>query len=871
MKKRRNISRRLFLKGAAAATVLGAGVGLLDPERLLVSGAVGDVSQPVGEEWRPTCCWIGKQDCGMLARIENGRIVKFEGHTAHPRNEGTLCPKGMSQIMAVYDPYRVKKPLRRKNGKGVSGVWEEITWDEALTEVANRIKDVIGRDPNLLLWQKGRSKAKIFYDTAFVKATGALKMGHGGYCSDAGYRACEYTTGLHGVLHPDFRYTNYLLSWGWNAVAAGGNKFCWLTWPRQHLDARARGMKVVSLDPRKGGMGPHADRWLPLKPGTDLVFFLAIANVLIEKGFVDKEYLTNFTNSPFLVMESDGHFYKVDGKEQVWDITSESAKAADQPGLTPELDGEHMINGNKVKTAYRLFKEHVAGTTPEWAADICGLSAESIRQVAEELGENARIGATIVVDGKVLPYRPAAIMGYHVTQQELGFQACRAALIVGMLIGSIESVGGTRTDFTWKDDKNYTGLDKVSIKDTPDSIYLKNSKFFPINSALPGMAAKVMLNPEKYGFPAGNIPEVGIVHMANPLVSFLDTKTFIEAYKKFKFVAVIDVWMSETADYFADIVLPAASIEKYEGPIGASNQYDDAQTLRLPPIDPLFESRGEIDIYLDLCEKVGILSTYIDSINKDLKLAGTSNEIPNNVRPAVRDIFDRWAKEHVDAEGIAYFEKNGVQPKGAVAASKYYGYAQDPPFKAKDSTNTGAGHTWIRHRLYGDSLLRYGEEMQAKGADKIYHQDYTPFPTWRTPTMEGSPSNYDLYLISYKKVEFKQSRATFVPLLAEMAPQQRLDINPQSARARGIDDGDEVWIESHNAVTGETRKVKARARYIEGLRPDTVGMAHHYGMWVHPWSNGHGPTPNELFFTGEGYVTNTNDQSYHVKVRVYKE
>ncbi|MEE8471483.1 MAG: molybdopterin dinucleotide binding domain-containing protein, partial [Dehalococcoidia bacterium] len=558
-------------------------------------------------------------------------------------------------------------------------------------------------------------------------------------------------------------------------------------------------------------------------------------------------------------------------KEQVWDTPSESARAADDAGVTPELDGEHTVDGSKVKTAYRLFKEHVASTTPEWAADICGLSAESIRQVAEELGENARIGSTIVVDGKVLPYRPAAIMGYHVTQQELGFQACRAAMLVSMLIGSVEAVGGTRTDYTWKDHKNYTVLDNISIKDTPDSVYLKNSKFFPINSALPGMVAKVMLNPEKYDFPADKIPEMCIIHMANPLVSFLDRPTFIEAYKKFKFVAVIDVWMSETADYFADIVLPAASIEKYEGPISASNQYQDGQTLRLPPIDPLFESRGEIDIYLDLCEKAGLLSEYIDSVNKELKLKDTANEIPNNVKPVVRDIFDRWAKEHVDAEGIAYFEKNGVQPKGAVAASKYYGYAQDPPFKAVNSSNTGAGHAWIRHRLYGESLLRYREEMKAKGAGEIYYQDYTALPTWRTPTMEGSPSTYDLYLISYKKIEFKQSRSTFVPLLAEMAPEQSLDINTSAAQARGISDGEEVWIESHNAVTGETRKVKARARYIEGLRPDTVAMSHHYGMWVHPWADGHGPTPNELFFTGEGYVTNTNDQSFHVKVRVYKE
>ncbi|MBI2940383.1 MAG: hypothetical protein HYY04_08090 [Chloroflexi bacterium] len=109
-----------------------------------------------------------------------------------------------------------------------------------------------------------------------------------------------------------------------------------------------------------------------------------------------------------------------------------------------------------------------------------------------------------------------------------------------------------------------------------------------------------------------------------------------------------------------------------------------------------------------------------------------------------------------------------------------------------------------------------------------------------------------------------------MPLLAELQRQQRLEINPAAARAKGIADGDEVWVESHNALTGETRKVRVVASYRESIRPDTVGMPHHYGLWSHPWAKEQGPTPNSLFFTGEGYVANTADQSFHVKVRVFK-
>lgn len=94
--------------------------------------------------------------------------------------------------------------------------------DEALTLVGEKIKDVRKRDKRLLPWDKGRSKAKKFYDTAFVKASGATKLQHGGYCSDAAYRAAEYTIGLHGVLHPDFRPAREAL----HAVGSGSRTRC---------------------------------------------------------------------------------------------------------------------------------------------------------------------------------------------------------------------------------------------------------------------------------------------------------------------------------------------------------------------------------------------------------------------------------------------------------------------------------------------------------------------------------------------------------------------------------------------------------------------------------------------------------------------
>ncbi|MCK4301116.1 MAG: hypothetical protein KAX80_16375, partial [Planctomycetes bacterium] len=88
------------------------------------------------------------------------------------------------------------------------------------------------------------------------------------------------------------------------------------------------------------------------------------------------------------------------------------------------------------------------------------------------------------------------------------------------------------------------------------------------------------------------------------------------------------------------------------------------------------------------------------------------------------------------------------------------------------------------------------------------------------------------------------------------------------AEHKGIHEDDEVWIESHNSVTEETRRVKAKVQLVEGIEPHTVAMSQHYGAWVNRLAKDGGPTPNSLFFTGKGYSTNTSDQSFHVKVKV---
>ena len=509
------------------------------------------------------------------------------------------------------------------------------------------------------------------------------------------------------------------------------------------------------------------------------------------------------------------------------------------------------------------FKDSIATNTPAWADGITGLPAGSVATVAQDLFDHATIGATITIDGEVLPHRPVGMMAYHVSQQETGFTAIRAGLNVFQLLGAIDVPGGIQVDFApSKLYKNWSKLNEISIKTTDLDYRLGGTKFFPINSNSPSFFHRVQADPAKYDVDTATIPTKALLHMVDPVVSFTDSEVVRAGYAKFEFVADVSPWLSETSDHYADLILPAATLEKYEGPMKASTPDEIAYSLRVPPIDPLWESKGEIDIYLELAETVGFLDNYVSVVNSELKLTGTANEVAASPRPTAKSIFDAWAKSKGES-GIDFFETyNKTGTKGVTATTKH---TADKKYARASDYHGGI------HRIYGETLLGYQNDMKAAGVDSIYYQDYTAVPTWREPTMWGSVSKgYNLTLLSHKQVIFKQSRASFVPMLAELSPEQGIHINPKTAGDLGIADGDEVTVTSHNAVTNETRTVTTKAVYYEALRPDTVSMSHHYGLTTHPATTGQGPTPNILYFGGEGYVQCTNDASFHVMVKVAK-
>jgi anaerobic selenocysteine-containing dehydrogenase len=853
-------TRRRFLETTTAmAAVAALGDDLFgETSPALVETARETTEKLALDEWRNTACWIGKQGCVTRAHVVDGTVVRLVGHPDDPRSRGRICLKGRAELASLYDPYRVKVPLKRTNEKGVPGEWTEISWDEALDLVAGKIKEVRARDKRLLAFQSGGKKRGLPGRAAFQRAAGTPHHLGSGTCYQTLGNGLAYTIGFNHGLHADLRHCDYLLVWGTSLNDGGPNGLCWITWQHQMREARERGMKVVLVDPRREAGAAFVDEWLPIRPATDLALLLTLAHVLIDEGYLDRDYLLRHTNAPFLVGE-DGSFLRSEDKELVWDAATGSARPFDNQGITPALEGSFAVDGTRARTAFQMLREHVEVCTPEWASEICGLPARTIRRVAQELGDNARIGSTVVLDGVELPHRPVGMMSYHgLAQQELGFQTGRAAASVFMLMGAVHAVGGLRSGFELKVHPKFEDLDAIEIQDPPYDIKLTNSRFYPINSGNNALAAQVMLDPDRYG--VDSVPEVLIGLYGNPALALPSPDTVLEAYGKFKFMAVIEPHLTEVADHTADVVLPACTLEKHDGPVDVQDQYHDGWALRLPPVPPLYQSRVDFDIYADLCARAGILKGeggFVDHLNDELQLT-EPYRLDLNEKPDIKDVFDRWARSRGVEEGLRYFEEKGLKVS-PIPVKEYYAPAWDPPYGG------------IRHRLYGESLLRYRKVMQEKGASRIHWQDFTALPSWRSPTMNQSPPEFDLNLIDHKVLALFHSQATFNPLLHELEPEQRLKMNTATGRSRGIGDGDWVWVESHNAVTGQTKKVKVKAKLVEGLAPDTVGLSHGYGHWVHPVSRGSGPASGSLYFTGEGYVA-TPDAGcvYRARVRVQK-
>jgi anaerobic selenocysteine-containing dehydrogenase len=376
------------------------------------------------EKWVPTACRVCFSNCSIKVRVQNGVVTKIEGNSESPYNSSRLCPKANAGIMMLYDPNRVLRPLKRTNpekGIGIDPKWVEISWEEALDIIEEKLKKIRREDPRKLVFLcSDHNLLQVLLLWFIAYGTPNHWMGGTGVsCGAGGHQASAI---MHGgfVVVPDVDYCNYLIMLGTNFGFGAG--YCGPEYyAKKFADARSRGMKTVVIDPVCSNAASKADEWVPILPGTDGMLALSIINVLLnELCIYDVEFLTKRSNAPYLV-GPDGRFVRDPElkKPLVWDLATNTAKPYLDPEIRePALEGVFEVNNIKTTPSFQLFKEHVKKYTVEGASRITTIPAKTIRRLAKEFAEEAKIGSTVVIEGKKLPYRPACFFYWSGAQSD---------------------------------------------------------------------------------------------------------------------------------------------------------------------------------------------------------------------------------------------------------------------------------------------------------------------------------------------------------------------------------------------------------------------------------------------------------------------
>ncbi|GAB4243521.1 MAG: hypothetical protein Kow00129_02740 [Thermoleophilia bacterium] len=825
--------------------------------------------------WKKVVCRLCgiKVWCTAQLYIEDGLITRVEGDPENPISQGRLCARGQAAIMNVYNPYRVKAPMRRTNprkGLDQDPGWEQISWDEALDTVARRLKEVWEKDPNRFAHMFGfGGYGWIVTDGAFMPAFGSRNelRSHGHLCpvhfgagmvqgtfldkQDVEY--CEYFLTIGGSLGPNIGSTHSM---------------------RATVKAIERGMKLVVVDPRSSPEATLAQEWVPIRPGTDLAFTLGLLHTMLHEIRVfDVPFLKHRTNAPYLIAE-DG-FYLTEpatGKPLLWDEAEGRAKTFDDATLTdPSLHGTYNIEGRTGRTAFDLLRRHMEQYTPEWAEEITTVPAGTIRRLAREFVDHARIGETIVIDGFEFPFRPVVIKSERgALSNKSGAYQHLALKQVAALVGALDVPGSyLASDAGPSLSPGPDGVVEPKAEAAgipwsfPPSIDLK--EFYPHRHTSPFLAWKAILNPEKYGI--DHEIDMMMTYAANPIMGSVNPEEAIKAFRKIPFIATIPLVYDEQSQ-FADILLPESVIVERHALIEFGHhvvQAADEPMLRVkgvlvqkPAVEPVYNTRQADDIYIELAERVGFLygeGGLNDHLNRQLELGG-EYALRLDRKYATPEIMDRILRCHFGEEhNLDYFDEHAVYPRMLSKKEAYNFYH----------------HPWgtTRYPIYFERLLASGrrlkENLASVGLDTVPGQDpedlwehYQALPRWCARPDDHAAGEYDLIAINWSTPQWRMSAGdqvgnAWVQEFVEVNDpyEYRILINPRTAQERGLEDDEEVIVEAWHG--GRTR---GQVRLTELIHPDTVGFPSNHGFKskqrnpiTHP-----GPHYNELLTGDEGTI-----------------
>ncbi|MBW1837203.1 MAG: molybdopterin-dependent oxidoreductase [Deltaproteobacteria bacterium] len=519
------------------------------------------------------CCHDCGGRCVLRAHVKGGKIVRFETDNGEAP-QIRACLRGRAYRQRIYHPDRLKYPLRRVGERG-EGKFERVTWDEALDEVAYRLKQIKEAYGNsAIFFAMGSGNQGMLHGPIPV---GAMLQAFGGFTRIWGVSSYEgplfasmatYGTIGTGNSRDDLLNSRLVIMWGWNPANTIWDPETNFTLAR----VKEQGTRMVAVDPRyTDTVATYAHQWIPIRPGSDAAMLIAMAHVIVSEGLQDQAFIDRYT-----------------------------------------------VGFERYK-AYVLGHEDGVPKTPQWAESITTVPAETIATLGREY-------ATI---------KPAALIaGWGPARAALGEQYCRAANVLCTLTGNIGIPGGYASGFMRAYSSRETASGSHGSKNPveqgapprPYSLHKLRGGTNPSSARI--HSAKVfdaMLRGRAGGYSTDL--KMAYVVASNFINQHSNTNKGVEAFKALEFVVVHEQFMTPTAK-FGDIVLPVNTfMERSDiAPPWLGSPY---YIYLNKAVDSMYDTKSDLEIVRMLSKKLGLPAKLADLEEEQIlkRIAARRNDI----------------------------------------------------------------------------------------------------------------------------------------------------------------------------------------------------------------------------------------------------
>lgn len=822
-----SLTRRNFLKTSAVAAGAVLAAGAIDNTFVNVDAAFAE--EDGEEQIINTSCRACIQNCACKAVVKNGRVVRVFGDPCDPMSEGRMCAKGLSAVQALYNPNRLKYPVKRVGERGTNQ-WERISWEEAINTIADALMemDEKGDSMQLVTSTGGGGNPQFFSAIRFAGVNQSNFFEPG--CAQCYLPRNMTQPQMNGtsdnsiadsdaqeIYYPDSA-TQCLVLWGSNPACSSPS-----TGGRGVANLRRLGCKTIVLDPRFTPDASKADVWLPIRPGTDVAMMMAWIREILATESYDADFVMKWTNLPYLINEETMLQYKAselgiggDDEYVVWDQKTNAPAAMPFPWndeLDPALDGEFEIDGKTSRTGFRALKESVEEFTIDKAAEICWCEAGKIKEA---------------IDIYVAASPAAGInLGVATDQYEQSAQAAQGATILDIITGNIQR---------------------------PGNLTQKRASAFPLTYLLHpyGMFGEhpLAMEPEKIAARLGYKehkglgfwfashiptirealetgkpyqPKIWMDRSGNKPIMLGGANQFLEAAKNFELIVHMYMYLTTMSVEMADIVLPTC--EWLETAYIAQRMH---KMLIRRDIVHLYEAVDETMAWS------WIAFAMAERGHERFQMA-----VDNNIaRVEGQPLTAYWKTYDEYKDYIAGFAGSSFgQPELTWAEFE----AMEPPFDwigEDEWRNTYGDYEQINEETglpngfatasgkcepYFDLFTKMGRTGYIYGRPDVadylepVEEDYPPVLYYKEPDESPLTDEEYPYVLTQGRVPYyHHGTLRNVPWLREIYPVPECWINPVTAEEIGVETGDWVKLESRR---GETH---GKVLVTEGVAPGVI-------------------------------------------------